>query len=151
MKVYYIDDSFFHRSEFSKEMLERFLARIDHLEKGIILISSTHIYTKEIQRMKEKLSSGIAVIESPAVFDIEGIRGNLRASFLALENFDQMHTFSGSLIEYDTSMHTCERVYLDLFPKHYHINDLELLMKHLEDILGVKVKTTFRKKKDTIS
>ena len=132
------------------EMQERFLSKIRHLDKGMILISSTHVYKKEIDDLRNEVSSGITIIESPAVFDIDGIRGNLRASFLALENFDQMHAYSGSYVAYDTSCHTWERVYLDLFPRHGHVNDLELLMSHLEDVLGVKVKT-FRKKKDMIS
>lgn len=132
------------------EMKERFLSKLRHLDNGMILISSTHVYKKEIQEFRNEVSSGITMIESPAVFDIDGVRGNLRASFLALEDFDQMQAYSGSFVEYDTCSHSCERVYLDLFPRHGHVNELELLMSHLEDVLGVKVKT-FRKKKDMIS
>ena len=150
MKVYYIDDSFFQNSPFSKEMLERFLNKIEHLNQGIILISSTHTYEKEIKHFKDEISSDLVVLQSPAVFDIHGIRGNLRSSFLALEDFDSVQTFSGSCIEYDVEAHTCERIYFDLFPKHYHLNELEMIMDHLEDVLSDKVKN-FKKKKDRIS
>ena len=150
MKVYYIDDSFFQDSAFSKEMQERLLNRMHHLLQGIILISSTHTYEKEIQYFKNEISPNIVVLQSPAVFDIDGIRGNLRSSFLALENFESMQTFSGSCVVYDTEVHTCERIYFDLFPKHYHLNELEMFMNHLEDVLSDKVKN-FKKKKDSIS
>lgn len=150
MKVYYIDDSFFQNCSFAKEMLERFMNKIEHLKQGIILISSTHVYDKEIQQLKKEISSDIVVLQSPAMFDIDGIRGNLRSSFLALEDFESMQAFSGSCIEYDTEAHTCVRIYFDLFPKHYHMNELEMFMDHLEDLLSDKVKG-FKKKKDSIS
>ena len=66
MVVYYIDDSFFQDSAFAKEMYERFLLRVERFEKGIILISSSHNYSKEIQQFKRNLSDGFAVLESPA-------------------------------------------------------------------------------------
>lgn len=150
MKVYYIDDSFFQNSAFSNEMLERLMNKMHHLNQGIILISSTHAYEKEIKYFKDEISSDIVVLQSPAVFDIDGIRGNLRSSFLALEDFDSMQTFSGSCVEYDIEAHTCDRIYFDLFPKHYHLNELEMFMDHLEDVLSDKVKS-FKKKKDSIS
>ncbi|WP_416325041.1 hypothetical protein [[Eubacterium] hominis] len=150
MVVYYIDDSFFQDSAFAKEMYERFLLRVERFEKGIILISSSHNYSKEIQQFKRNLSDGFAVLESPAVFDIDGIRGNLRGTYLALEDFDCMQTFSGSCIEYDTKKHQCERIYFDLFPEHLQLGELDLLKNFLENMLGKKVKS-FKKKKEQIS
>ena len=143
-----MDDSFFLDSMFAKELHDRLFSTIDRLEKGLILISSTHAHTKEIQKLKREVGQGVAVIESPAVFDVDGIRGNLRSCFLALENFPSVQTYSGSCIVFDTEKHTWERFYFDLFPKHYRVMDL--LMNHLEDKMSEKT-VLFKKKKNDIS
>lgn len=133
MKFYYIDDSMFQRSEFSEQILfrfERYLAR----NKGrMVFISSSHKDTAALERFIIGAKNTLVLL-SPALFEVEGIRGNLHDTFLAVEGFPPMESFSGSCVEYDTETNSCRRIYLELFPK--HDVDFENIVSELEKILS---------------
>lgn len=139
----------FAGSPYAAELRERFYHRIQEQGGDLVLISASHTKDAQIRSWKQELPD-VTVLESPVVFDHQELHGNLHHAFLALEGYPVFEAFHGSCIEIDTTKHTMERVYLDLFPEHLHQNDLDLLMDQLEDMLSEKMKG-FKKKKDRIS
>lgn len=150
MKLYYIEDTMFVNSKYAAELRERFFQRIHGQQECLVLISSTHTRDEQLALWKQGIDEHILVLESPVVFDHQEIKGNLHATFLALEGYPVVEAFNGTLVEIDTETHTMERIYFDLFPDHLHQNELDLLMDQLEDMLSEKMKG-YKKKKDRVS
>lgn len=144
MKLYYIDDSMFQRSEFCEQILfrfERYLAR----NKGrMVFISSSHRETVALERFISGVKN-TPVLVSPALFEIEGIRGNLHDTFLAVEGFPPMQSYSGSCVEYDTKTQECRRIYLEMF-LNQNDPDYENIVEELEKILSEQMEITKKKK-----
>lgn len=140
MKCYYIDDSMFYDTDFSKEVLHRFLNLCEH-SANVIFISSSH-YSLPLfdQFINDVKLHNIQIIKSPAIFDISGVRGNLSDIGLYIEGFPKMESYSGSCIEYDIKSNTCKRIYLDLFPQ-YHQDDMDMLLKNLKRMLEEEIKS----------
>lgn len=83
----------------------------------LILISSSREENVLLQEFIEECGS-IPVLVSPALFEVEGVRGQLHSTFLALEGYPAMQSYSGSCIEYDEESGSSQRIYLDLFPSY---------------------------------
>lgn len=117
MKLYYIDDSLFQDSPFAEKVRKRFISLLRKNSVKLILISSSKEPNSLLQEFIASCQ-GIPVLVSPALFDMEGIRGQLHSAFLAIEGYPSMQSYSGSCVEYDEKSGTCKRIYLDLFPSY---------------------------------
>lgn len=146
MKLYYIDDSMFQKSFFSQQILSRFERYFQAHGKGIIFISSGSKDNENIEYFYDVMAD-TTILMSPSLFDIEGVRGNLHSTFLAVENFPLMQSYSGTFVEYDTKKHTCQRIYLEMFL--HHEEDLEDIVLEMEQILNEKIQ--LMKKKTTLN
>lgn len=144
MKFYYIDDSMFQESQFSQTMLRRFMSYIEEEDTGVIFISGDDEGNESLREFIEYSCRDIQVMMSTALFDIDGLRGNLHTSFLLLDGFPSMQSYSGSCVEYDEDTKQCRRIYFDLFPNHETI-DLDLFVEELEEVLSGKIRG-FKKK-----
>ena len=140
MKLYYIEDTMFETTILASEIRTRFEQRLLEEEKALVLVSSTHTRTEMLQEWKLCLSDEYTVLESPALFEYEEIKGNLHHTFLAIEGYPVLEAFHGTCVEIDTNRKTRDRIYLDLFPGHSSITEFDLLMDHLEDVLSEKSK-----------
>lgn len=139
MKFYYIDDSMFQENEFAKEIQCRFDRLLFENHASMVLISASDDANDELLSFMKRWNQ-LTVLISPALFEVENIRGNLRTSFLNIENFPNMQSYSGSCVEYDTLQNTCKRIYLDVFSS-YRIEDeiQEEIIKELEEIIKNKI------------
>lgn len=133
MKLYYIDDSFFQNSHFSRQMLYRFECYMKRCGRGAVLISSSKKDNVDLEHFCIN-HTDCSILMSPALFDIEGVRGQLHASFLAVEDFPSMQAYSGSFVLYDTETKQCERIYLELFVD--YDGDLSLALEKMQDMLA---------------
>lgn len=114
MKFYYIDDNMLSNSEFANQILHRFRSYIEKYPADLILVSAAHKESPQLMHFIESMEDTM-VLASPCQFDYQGTRGNLRDTYLQLEGFKDMHSYSGSFVVYDTSTKHCERMYLELF------------------------------------
>ena len=130
MKVYYIDDSFFQTTDFAREILHRFENYKLLHGNGPILISAAKQENAVMQEYIRQYDEGI-ILTSPALFDMEGVRGNLHSTLLSLEGFAPMQTYSGSFVEYDTETMCCKRIYLEMFIHHTQ-SDIDVMKQMLE-------------------
>ena len=146
MKLYYIDDSMFQRSQFSQQMLFRFERYFKTHGEGVIFISSGSKKNVNLDYFCDSMSD-TTIITSPSLFDIDGIRGNLHSTFLSIENFPRMQSFSGTFVEYDTAINRCRRIYLEMFVN--HDEDVDEIMKEMEQLLNEKIQ--LMKKKTTMN
>ena len=85
------------------------------------------------------------VLASPAQFEFQGVRGDLRNGFLSVEGFPEMQSFSGSFVAYDTKRAACERIYLELFMEH-DASDMDSFVEELEEMLSEKLQMLQKKK-----
>lgn len=134
MKLYYIDDSMFQNTPFAKSILQRFTRMIYRENAKAVLISSAHQNLIGIQKFLEEESKNRYILMSPAIFDFEGIKGNLNDIFLEIEGFERKSSYSGSCIEFDLKNHKVKRIYFDLFTKHSFDESYEI-SKELEDLI----------------
>lgn len=143
MKLYYIDESMFQKTHFSSQVLYRFERILMRNPGSLVLISVTGDHNEDIEMFisSQKLNT---VMLSPALFDFEGIRGNLHTTFLSVDMFPVMESYSGSLVEYDMDTNSVKRIYLDLFIE-FEYNDMDFIIKEMEDVLQAKFE--FMKKK----
>lgn len=144
MKFYYIDESMFVNSEFAKQVLFRFERFILKNSATMIFISSSRKENEAIRRFKKTVDH-IPVLISPSLFDIEGVRGNLHSTFLTVDEFSIMQSFSGSCVEYDMESKTCRRIYLEMFLEHDDDEDLDSIVEELEQMLSEKILRTRKK------
>lgn len=130
MIFYYIDDSMLARNEFATAVLHRFECWMEHhpqLEHFVDAMKRT------------------TVLASPAQFEFQGVRGDLRNGFLCVEGFPEMQSFSGSFVAYDTKRAACERIYLELFMEH-DASDMDSFVEELEEMLSEKLQMLQKKK-----
>ncbi len=139
MKFYYIDDSMFYDTPFSKEVFYRFLNLCEHRANAVLVSKSHHSLPLFDQFVRDVKLQNIQIIKSPAIFDISGVRGNLSDTSLYIEGFSKMESYSGSCIEYDITTNTCKRIYFDLFPQ-YHQGHRDILLKNLKRMLEEEIK-----------
>lgn len=132
----YLDDSFCKDTSFQKEMQRRLFIQCSFYEVDFICISkSDPNVTMEHPFILELKKRGYEVILSPSSFDIQGVCGLLQVHALTLQPFDQMQTFSGSFLIYDTEAGSCERIYLDIFPNYPLIVEEVDLKEQLVELL----------------
>lgn len=143
MKLYYLDDSFFQQSKFSHQVLFRFERYMMKHGPCTLLISSGNAENSDLKGFREVMSE-MDILVSPALFDIEGVRGNLHTTFLSVEGFPSMQTYSGSFVEYDTETMKCSRIYLELFIDHE--DDMDQIVEEMEHILHEKIREMSKKK-----
>lgn len=143
MKLYYIDESMFQNSHFASQVLHRFEQLLAKNQDNFVLISVTKEHNKHIEHFLSS-QKHTTVLQSPALFDFASVRGNLHTTFLAVDEFPVMESFSGSCVEYDTDAKQAQRIYLELFIDHDEI-DMEYIVKEMEEMLHEKIE--FLKKK----
>lgn len=144
MKFYYIDDSMFHQNEFAEQILKRFQRLLLRNTANMLFISAVDTKSQNLEKFVNSLKH-IPVLVSPALFDIEGIRGNLHKTFLEVEGYPIMQSYSGSCIEYDTETKTCQRIYLEMFIEN-DVPDFDMIVNELEELLSDKLKSMKKKK-----
>lgn len=143
MKFYYIDDSVFYDTAFAKEIRYRLAWLLQKNDAKMLLISANNIKTDKLETFAHAVEH-CSFLVAPALFDIEGIYGNLQKTFLEVEGYPVMHPYSGSCIEYDSKDKTCRRMYLDLFMKQETM-DVDELIDELEEIIHKKMKIVKKK------
>lgn len=136
MKLYYIDDSMFQKSQFATQTLYRFERYVQKHACDVILISAAHEDDVNIERLRKSLGN-VNVLVSPCLFDVEGVRGNLLNTLLAIEDFPSMQTFSGSFVAFDTNTGIVQRIYLELFIEHDF--DVDYIVREMEQMLHEKI------------
>lgn len=144
MKFYYIDDSMFHQNAFAEQILARFQRLILKNSAAMLFISAVDTESNNLEDFLNSLKH-MPVLVSPALFDIEGICGNLHKTFLEVEGYPIMQSYSGSCIEYDSITKTCQRIYLEMFLEK-EIPDLDFIVNELEELLNDKLKSMKKKK-----
>lgn len=145
MKLYYIDDTMFQNSAFSRKIRDRFIQLL-HRENGkMVCISTAHQNLKELQDFIDRESFNRYILLSPAVFDIEGWRGNLHDLFLEVEGFEKKQAYSGSCLIYDTEKKSCERIYLELALQHTYDEFYEI-ERELEELIFSRLHQKNKKK-----
>lgn len=145
MKLYYIDDTMFQSTLFQEEMRTRFIFHLRKHRVQMIFISNAH---KETQALQDFIThcKNIPVVMSPALFDFDQVKGNLHTTFLAIEGYPPMQTYSGTCVEYDTETKTCQRIYFDMFANQHQEEDFDYLVDELEKVIQEKVKGMKKKK-----
>lgn len=134
MKLYYIDDSMFQQTQFATQVLHRFECILEQNLQSLVLISITKEDNKLLERFLLTYKN-TSVLLSPTLFDYDTIRGNLHTTFLAVEGFPIMESYSGSCVEYDTDTMKARRLYLELFLD-YDDYDVDSIVKEMEKILS---------------
>ena len=134
MIFYYIDDSMLARNEFATAVLHRFECWMEHHPADLVLVSTAQKNHPQLEHFA-----------SPAQFEFQGVRGDLRNGFLCVEGFPEMQSFSGSFVAYDTKRAACERIYLELFMEH-DASDMDSFVEELEEMLSEKLQMLQKKK-----
>lgn len=139
MKFYYIDDSMFQHNDFAKEMQYRFDRLLFNNNPSMVLISASNDANEELLSFIKRWNK-LTILISPALFDVDTIRGNLKTSFLSVEHFPTMQSYSGTCIEYDTKQNLCKRIYLDVFSSYHKEDEIQdEILKELEEIIKEKI------------
>lgn len=143
MILYYIDDTMFQDTTFASQILYRFERYIEHHPCDVIAISIASDERIQIAQVNA-LAKHCMFLMSPSLFDIEGVQGNLHTSFLSINGFQTMQSYSGSFVKYDMDLMICERVYLDMFVSHNL--DLEWLIEDITHMVKEKLHAIKKKK-----
>ena len=93
---FYIDDSMLARNEFATSVLHRFECWLEHHPADLILVSAARKDNPQLRHFVEAMQHTV-VLASPAQFEFEGIRGDLRDGFLCVEGYTDMQSFSAPL------------------------------------------------------
>lgn len=144
MIFYYIDDSMLARNEFATAVLHRFECWMEHHPADLVLVSTAQKDNPQLEHFIDTMKH-TTVLASPAQFEFQGIRGDLRNGFLCVEGFSEMQSFSGSFVVYDTKRAVCERIYLELFMEH-DTSDMDSFVEELEEMLSEKLQMLQKKK-----
>ena len=144
MIFYYIDDSMLARNEFATAVLHRFECWMEHHPADLVLVSTAQKNHPQLEHFVDAMKR-TTVLASPAQFEFQGVRGDLRNGFLCVEGFPEMQSFSGSFVAYDTKRAACERIYLELFMEH-DASDMDSFVEKLEEMLSEKLQMLQKKK-----
>lgn len=117
MYIYYIDDVMFSDVAFQTKIKARFIDLLRHRRVKLILVSHSGQHNEEWEKFR-KIYANISFLRSPALFDVDGICGQLHSTYLAIDGYPPMQAYSGTCVEYDLKRKTCQRIYLDMFPDH---------------------------------
>lgn len=116
MIAYYIDDSFFGNSEFSKNMLYKLEVLLKESQAKKLLISSSRDCNKEIASFSNRLKEyEIEILQSTQSLEIDSVSMILSNGMLRF-NKEEIRCFAGTVVEIDTENFEYHRIYLDLFP-----------------------------------
>lgn len=146
MIVYYMDDSILQNNEFQHKVYERLQAWMETETVDVLLISTSHKQTALFERFRQT-HPDMELLTSPALFDVAGLRGNLHTTFLALEDFAPVQSYSGTFVRFDTDTKTMERIYLDLcmeYDADFGMSDA--CIEELEQMLSEKIAQMLKKK-----
>ena len=136
MKIYYIDDSFFTHSEFSRQMAYKLEVLLRENEINYLLISVSKNTEKEIKRFEERLRKfKIEFKLSTQTVEIDGNSFLLTNNTLRMPN-EEIRGFAGTLCVIDTMTLKWKRIYLDLFPDE-ETDIITLLTEAIEESLGL--------------
>lgn len=136
MLIYYIDDSFFSNTDFSRSMRYKLEVLIRENNVSHVLISTSKDKEKQIDRFKERIKDfDVEFVLSTQAIDLNGNRLVLTNSMLRLPSED-VRCFSGTVCVIDGETLKWERIYLDLFPEE-ETDIVSLLTEALEEQLGL--------------
>ena len=136
MLIYYIDDSFFTRSEFAFQMSYKLEVLLRENIVDYVLISVSKNTLREIERFEERLKEyKIKFILSTQNIDIDGKTFLLSNSTLRLPN-EEIRCYSGTVCVIDTDTMKWKRLYLDLFPEE-ETDIITLITEAIEENLGI--------------
>ena len=144
MIFYYIDDSMLARNEFATAVLHRFECWMEHHPAESCAGKYSTKNHPQLEHFVDAMKR-TTVLASPAQFEFQGVRGDLRNGFLCVEGFPEMQSFSGSFVAYDTKRAACERIYLELFMEH-DASDMDSFVEELEEMLSEKLQMLQKKK-----
>lgn len=137
MIIYYIDDSFFQQSAFSKTMYIRLQEHLKKDPPSLILISVLGKESEQLSKFIEKMSTQFTILTSPCKVRLDDAVCDLYADRLILEESAVCHCASGSFYRINTENKLAQRYYLDFFM--HHENDAMMdLADQIEDILRKK-------------
>lgn len=140
MKFYYIDDSMFQDSEFAQVVRYRFEKKLEQNKVQMILISASDAKNKSLcEFVQNWRAHNVTIIVSPALFEVDGIRGNLRTTYAAIENYPPLQSYSGTCVEYDIEHKIPKRIYLDLFTHYDDEAGFDTLIEELEEMIQNRI------------
>lgn len=149
MKFYYIDDAMFESGFFQEEIRHRFLHHMRRNKVKLVLVSCAHAENECYREFLEECKN-IPILRSPALFDVDGICGNLHTSYAAVDGYPIQQTFSGTCVEFDEETKRAKRIYLDMFVQHHEEDNLDFLVDELEKAIQEKIQE-MKKKNDDIN
>lgn len=83
MIFYYIDDSMLARNEFATAVLHRFECWMEHHPADLVLVSTAQKNHPQLEHFVDAMKR-TTVLASPAQFEFQGVRGDLRSIYLEL-------------------------------------------------------------------
>ena len=89
MIFYYIDDSMLARNEFATAVLHRFECWMEHHPADLVLVSTAQKNHPQLEHFVDAMKR-TTVLASPAQFEFQGVRGDLRNGFLCVEGFPEI-------------------------------------------------------------
>lgn len=115
MTVYYIDDSFFGKSDYARDMLYKLKVVLEEENVRVLLISTHGKFAAEIERLRKDLAP-IEIIESPNT--IQNNSNTLYLTPCGLKLKDQeVRCYSGTYCIVNLEDLSYKRIYLNLFPQ----------------------------------
>lgn len=108
MKCFYINESMLQNTEFSKNVLQRFLGYYYRHHGDLLLISAVGNVSLDM------IPQDISYIVSPSVFDFRSLRGEVMFDHVLLEDIRLEGVCSGMCIAYDTDTGSKEQIYFDI-------------------------------------
>lgn len=135
MKIYYIDDSFFAKTDVAHAMRYKLKVILEEQQVDCLLISSTGQYQREIEHFQDEFSdimiytngsyqwkSSLSIFVDPCKATIDGLT---------------MQALSQSYCIFDSETHECHRIYLNFFQQE-ETSIVSLIQEQIENILSSK-------------
>lgn len=135
MKIYYIDDSFFAKTDVAHTMRYKLKVVLEEQQVDCLLISSTGQYQREIEHFQEEFSdivmytngsyqwkSSLSIHVDPCKATIDGLT---------------MQSLSQSYCIFDSEVHEFRRIYLNFF-RQEETSIVSLIQEQIENILSSK-------------
>lgn len=137
MSIYYIDDSFFEKTDYARQMLYKLEVLASEQDVSKLLISTKSKDIEGYARYQEYFESlGIEVYFSTQVLFLK--KEKLEITEYALQWNDQrIKTYAGTVVVLDEETCHWKRIYLDFFPSQ-ETDLISLLQEVLEESIGME-------------
>lgn len=114
MIAIYIDDSFFGKSDYARDMRYKLRVTLKEMPVDMVLVSSNLSKEDSMKHLFEEVHVDSKI--STDRFELDGHTFVLTNDFLQIDE-DIHRPFAGTYLVVDTKTKETNRIYLDLFPK----------------------------------